>query len=32
MSAVRVDTRVVSKQEEGGFVISDSVWAIQCEQ
>lgn len=32
MNAVRVDTRVVSKQEKGGFVISDSVSAIQCQQ
>lgn len=32
MTAVRVGARVVRKQEKGGFVISGSVSAIQCQQ
>lgn len=32
MTAVRVGAGVVHKQEKGGFVISDSVTAIQCQQ
>lgn len=32
MTAVRVGAGVVHKQEKGGFVISESVPAIQCQQ